>query len=346
MSEFIYILENPSFAGVIKIGKTAREVSVRVRELSSATGVPTEFTVFKQFAVEDATISERQIHDRLAEYRVSDNREFFRLSADDAALIIEEMLRVDMRTRSNPEREDDLFFAATDIAISLGKIWPGVLAGRLQISHVEAEGLVRGLQARGIVNGQFALCADLRAEHVKRQREERDKRRLKEATAYARAQTHVQQIEQVKDAIAGLVDPATGKGAEVSFHDDNGNLVVAVHGSEQLRLEVEKRLSALPDQPQETEESSDVVEPLRQMPELPIHSQDATRQTQPRRYWAGIVVACLLIAPIAIFLLLAANDNRKHSSQIAEAAPEPGDTLSATNANGDLTNALPTKNSR
>jgi len=35
MSEFIYILENPSFDGVVKIGRTARDVAERVKELSS-----------------------------------------------------------------------------------------------------------------------------------------------------------------------------------------------------------------------------------------------------------------------------------------------------------------------
>ncbi|HAO78419.1 MAG TPA: hypothetical protein DCQ92_05465, partial [Verrucomicrobia subdivision 3 bacterium] len=54
MSEFIYILENPSFDGVIKIGRTARDVAERVKELSSHTGVPTEFTVFRKYSVDDS----------------------------------------------------------------------------------------------------------------------------------------------------------------------------------------------------------------------------------------------------------------------------------------------------
>src|SRR5438445_98745 len=169
MSEFIYILENPSFPEVVKIGKTEREVAERARELSSATGVPTEFTVFRQYAVEDATIAERQAHERLAEYRVSENREFFRLSADDAALILEEMLGVDMRKLPDREREDELLFAATQIAISIGNIgWPGILTGPLKISQEEAERLIQGLQARGILNSQNELCGDLRVEHEKR----------------------------------------------------------------------------------------------------------------------------------------------------------------------------------
>ena len=107
MSEFIYILENVSLPRVIKIGRTEREVAQRVKELSAATGVPTEFTVFRQYAVENSIAAERQIHERLDEYRVSDNREFFRLSAEDAASILEEMLGKDSRRFPDHDRENE-----------------------------------------------------------------------------------------------------------------------------------------------------------------------------------------------------------------------------------------------
>ena len=51
MSEFIYVLENASMPGLVKIGRTDRSVSERVNELSSHTGVPTGFTVVKEYAV-------------------------------------------------------------------------------------------------------------------------------------------------------------------------------------------------------------------------------------------------------------------------------------------------------
>ena len=40
---YVYILENASMPGLIKIGKTSRDSVERARELSSATGVPTGF---------------------------------------------------------------------------------------------------------------------------------------------------------------------------------------------------------------------------------------------------------------------------------------------------------------
>ena len=106
MCEFICVLENPSLVGVVKIGKTTREVAEGVKELSSQTGVPAEFTVFKEYAVDEATFVESKIHERLKEYRVSENREFFRISAGDAAQIIEGMLQTESWTFPGPERED------------------------------------------------------------------------------------------------------------------------------------------------------------------------------------------------------------------------------------------------
>jgi len=47
---FIYILINNSMDGLVKIGKTKRDPTERINELSSATGVPTPFIlVYKEF---------------------------------------------------------------------------------------------------------------------------------------------------------------------------------------------------------------------------------------------------------------------------------------------------------
>jgi hypothetical protein len=92
MSEFIYVLENTSMPGVVKIGRTERSVSERVNELSSSTGVPTGFAVVKEYAVENSVEAEKIIHERLSDYRVSENREFFKIEAEDATDIIESLL--------------------------------------------------------------------------------------------------------------------------------------------------------------------------------------------------------------------------------------------------------------
>ena len=252
MSEFIYILENESFPGVVKIGRTEREVAERVKELSSATGVPTEFTVFRKYVVEDSVIAERKIHEQLAEFRVSDNREFFKLSADESASFLEEMLGKNSQRYPDYDREDDLFFAATQIAISLGKIeWPANLTGRLKISYDEALNLIQGLQARGILNNQNELCADLRPEHEKRIREARKKQQQEECERLEKeiAQHEmILKIRKARELLAGLYDAETGEVAEVSFENDNGNLVVAVRGTEWVRLEAQMLISSLAEQ--------------------------------------------------------------------------------------------------
>ena len=246
MSEFIYILENPSLPGLVKIGRTEREVVERVKELSSATGVPTEFTVYREYAVEDATTAERNIHTHLAQYRISGNREFFKLSADEAASALEEMLGQDSRKLPDYDREDELFYAATQIAISAGKIeWPGFLAGPLKISHEEAIRLISGLKARGILDYRNELCGDLRVQHFRRLKEARKRQQMEEEATLARKTIHYQMINQVNELLSGLFDPETGESPEVSFENDNGNLVVVVRGTEWLRLESQKRLAEL-----------------------------------------------------------------------------------------------------
>ncbi|MDE3066556.1 MAG: GIY-YIG nuclease family protein [Verrucomicrobiota bacterium] len=246
MAEFLYILENPSFPGIVKIGMTERDVAGRAKELSCATGVPTEFTVFKQYIVDDAAVAERRVHERLSKYRLSENREFFRLSSDDAAAIIEEMFAACGREMPNYDRDDKLFFAATEIAITAGKIeWPGMLAGPLKISHDEAIRLITGLRARGILNAQNDLCADLQCEHRKRVQNIRRRQQMEEQADLARKKIHYEMILQVKELLAGLADPETGEEAQVQFENDKGNLVVAVHGTEWVRSEAQKRLAAL-----------------------------------------------------------------------------------------------------
>src|ERR1035437_2343785 len=108
MSEFIYVLENPSMPGLVKIGRTERSVSERVNELSSHTGVPTGFAVVKEYAVPNSVEAERIIHERLSDYRVADNREFFKMEAEDATDIVESILGTAKPERRDFEREDEL----------------------------------------------------------------------------------------------------------------------------------------------------------------------------------------------------------------------------------------------
>ncbi len=150
--EFVYVLINRSFPGMVKIGRTERDVEERVRELSAHTGVPTEFTVFKLFRVRNSADVERQVHLRLKEYRVSEGREFFAIEPDIAAAVVEELVGSSSNPSFDIDREDDLMARATNIAGSFGALWPSMLAARIDITHAEAEQIVQKLVGRGLLD--------------------------------------------------------------------------------------------------------------------------------------------------------------------------------------------------
>lgn len=78
---FIYIMSNPSMSGVVKIGKTTQSPFVRAKELST-TGVPQPFEVEWFQFVNNHDVLEREVHRFLSEYRVNNNREFFKIEIE------------------------------------------------------------------------------------------------------------------------------------------------------------------------------------------------------------------------------------------------------------------------
>ena len=89
---YVYVMINPSLEGMVKIGKTTRDPNERVKELSSATGVPTPFILIYYKKFNNCHLAEEMIHQLLQEqgYRVSDNREFFKMSPTDAIRVIQD----------------------------------------------------------------------------------------------------------------------------------------------------------------------------------------------------------------------------------------------------------------
>lgn len=150
--EYLYVLTNRSLPGLVKIGRTDRNVEDRVRELSSHTGVPTEFLVFREFRVRDSVSAERAVHLRLKDYRVSENREFFTIEPEIAAEVIEELVGRAQTATYNSETEDELLAKATTLAAQYGKIWPSMVGSMLHISHTEAENLIGILKGRGMID--------------------------------------------------------------------------------------------------------------------------------------------------------------------------------------------------
>lgn len=91
---WIYIMRSGShYPDLYKIGLTRRSGETRAIELSSATGVPTGFEVLAQWEVGDCSRVEREIHIRLAHYRVNKRREFFRGNLQSIVEVIGQALR-------------------------------------------------------------------------------------------------------------------------------------------------------------------------------------------------------------------------------------------------------------
>ena len=88
---YVYILQNDSMPGLLKIGQTARNSRERAKELSSSTSVPTLFRVVFELSSDRHEILEREVHRKLARYRVGDNQEFFKCTAGIAIKAIREI---------------------------------------------------------------------------------------------------------------------------------------------------------------------------------------------------------------------------------------------------------------
>jgi len=86
----IYVLANLAIPGLVKVGKTTRSVDARIKELSSATGVPSEFMLIYEQTFLDVDNAEGQIHVILESrgYRHASNREFFNAKPSDVIKII------------------------------------------------------------------------------------------------------------------------------------------------------------------------------------------------------------------------------------------------------------------
>lgn len=83
---YVYVMINPSYEGLVKIGKTAKAPEERAKELSSATGIATPFIVVYHRVFSDCHSAEKMVHNLLTSkgYRVNRNREFFKIPINTA----------------------------------------------------------------------------------------------------------------------------------------------------------------------------------------------------------------------------------------------------------------------
>jgi hypothetical protein len=88
MSEFVYILTNPTIPDLVKIGRT-KNLEERMRSLSSHSGVPVAFKCFYCCEVENGTDVEKRLHFGLGDHRVNPKREFFRINPERVKILLE-----------------------------------------------------------------------------------------------------------------------------------------------------------------------------------------------------------------------------------------------------------------
>lgn len=103
---YVYVLMNPSYDGLVKVGKTTKEPEERAKELSASTGVATPFIVVYKKIFQNCHIAEKTIHSILTERgcRVNDSREFFSISISE---VIDVILQL---PDEEPFEEENIFY--------------------------------------------------------------------------------------------------------------------------------------------------------------------------------------------------------------------------------------------
>ena len=85
---WVYVLENKTMPGLVKIGFTKGCPIKRAKTLSSASGVPLPFDLVDGHKVYLARRVESEAHKMLDMFRVDENRELFRVTARKASEVI------------------------------------------------------------------------------------------------------------------------------------------------------------------------------------------------------------------------------------------------------------------
>lgn len=120
MAGYVYIFSNDSMPGLLKIGHTLKTPTERAKELSS-TASPTPFVVEYSLLVDDPEKIEQQIHNYFLKYRVSENREFFKIDLSAAIQSIEEGFDIKQNTINRQTAIIDELTETLEIIVSDAK---------------------------------------------------------------------------------------------------------------------------------------------------------------------------------------------------------------------------------
>jgi hypothetical protein len=89
--EWVYILTNPAIPGMLKIGYTKLDPFERASQISRGTGVPLGFDVEWAYKCFKGERIEQEVHKYFKKQRVNKQREFFKVSLEEAQQIIKQI---------------------------------------------------------------------------------------------------------------------------------------------------------------------------------------------------------------------------------------------------------------
>ena len=90
MEGTVYVLTNQAMKGLVKIGKTTRDVSLRLADLYT-TGVPLPFDCVYAAKVKDVDETEKAFHEAFGPNRINLKREFFEIKPTQAIAVLKLM---------------------------------------------------------------------------------------------------------------------------------------------------------------------------------------------------------------------------------------------------------------
>lgn len=89
--QYVYILTNDTMPGLVKIGYTKNDPSKRARQINAATGVAMDFNVEWAYPCYNGFELEQEVHRYLDSFRLNKNREFFRMTVEEAKSVVERL---------------------------------------------------------------------------------------------------------------------------------------------------------------------------------------------------------------------------------------------------------------
>ena len=90
MAGFVYVMSNPAFPNLLKIGKSSKDPSEYRTDELYTTGVPFPFECEYYIFAAKFHWLERAVHDELASLRANQSREFFEVNCNKAVQTIQE----------------------------------------------------------------------------------------------------------------------------------------------------------------------------------------------------------------------------------------------------------------